>query len=136
MTGYRQLNLRRRQIDEARDRMFMIFNESSDDDRYDIHCHPEAPTGSTLKQRVCRPEFLDTATRDVGRKFLADVQGAGYSNGTPPVNAVLEFEMPRLHKKMEEVARETPELLEAMAEMLKFQKQYKARSSTSFVQDA
>ena len=42
----------------AQDRMFGLFNELNDDDRYDIECTVETVTGSLISQRVCQPEFL------------------------------------------------------------------------------
>src|SRR5690606_39971717 len=35
-----------------------------------IHCSNAARSGTRITQRVCRPQYADSATRDAGRQFL------------------------------------------------------------------
>ncbi len=43
------------------DEFYALYNKLNDDNLYDVRCTQEAPTGSRIKQQICRPVFLTRA---------------------------------------------------------------------------
>lgn len=129
--GYRRLSVLLNAIDEAEDHMYAVFNDLNDDDRYDIHCLREAPLGTRIRQKVCKPEFLESAERETALDFVSAAQGSAYANTATPTNAVIGFEMPNLEEKMREIALSRPEFAEALTRLYLLQEQYRNRVSSS-----
>lgn len=95
-------------LSEAEDLMYAIFNALNDDDLYDIHCRREAPLGTRLKSKVCRPRYQLDAEAGEGQHFL---QGGVLP---PPVQAVLQQHAPILEQKMKDILLTHPEFYEAV----------------------
>ena len=51
----------RKEIVEAEDRFFKLYNALNTDDDFDVHCAREASLGSRITQRVCRADFYAAA---------------------------------------------------------------------------
>ena len=50
-------------VEEARVRVYDLFNDLNSDDAFDVKCQYEDSTGSRMRQHVCRPRFkTDIAT--------------------------------------------------------------------------
>ena len=60
----------RLELERARDDIFRIFNEANEGSDTDIRCKDEQPTGSRMRQSVCRSNAENAATADAGRNFL------------------------------------------------------------------
>ena len=58
VTGQKSSAELRRELWEVEDDFYALYNKLNDSALYDVHCAREAPTGSRIKQQVCRPEFL------------------------------------------------------------------------------
>lgn len=54
----------RKALIEAEDRFYERWNVLNDDDRLDVQCRTEAPTGHRLYQRKCNARVLDDYTRE------------------------------------------------------------------------
>ncbi len=118
----RQLQVR---IELAQDRMFGLFNELNDDDRYDIKCTVDTVTGSLISQRVCRPEFLRKTIELNARAFLAGIQGAVTEDGgtlgssaayAPVPQAEINYRYPILREKMSALVEQNSDFAAAVAE--------------------
>ena len=92
MTQYRL------ELERARDNIFRIFNEANEGTDTDIQCRAEQPTGSRMRQDVCRSNAENRAHSEAGRSFLhslfINTQGfntngkLGFGSGLPaPVYA-------------------------------------------------
>jgi hypothetical protein len=93
ITGTRaRLREMREEIVRLEDKFYQRFNELNTDDQYDVHCNMEQPTGTLLKYRVCRPEFVSTATSEEAKGFLG-----GYS--VAPANMVIMAKYPDFEKQ-------------------------------------
>jgi hypothetical protein len=53
----------------ARERVYDLFNSLNSHDEFNIHCYNVPRTGTRIPQRVCRPQYTDTATMKPARSF-------------------------------------------------------------------
>ena len=56
--GNKSLGKLKREMYRAEEALYDLFNSFNTDDDFDIRCYKEAPTGSKIKRRVCRPNFV------------------------------------------------------------------------------
>lgn len=98
---------------QAEMRMFDMFNALNDDEQYTIRCYKDRRTGTKIVQRVCAPNFARKSASLNAQAFLADLSGNGAVRSAP-VAAEVDYHRPILERRMEELARENPEFLEAM----------------------
>jgi len=105
--GSRSLVDLKREKYRAEEALYNIFNSFNADDDFDIHCHKEAPTGSHIKRRVCKPNF-------VGKLLAAETQNM--MRGEPFVYPTARIKQmnERLLTSMAETALEQPAMLEAI----------------------
>jgi hypothetical protein len=54
--GRKTLTQYRLEIEQARDEVFRLYNEANEGTDNDIKCRAEQPTGSRMRQQVCRSE--------------------------------------------------------------------------------
>jgi hypothetical protein len=71
--GQRTLRTLRLEVQAARERVYDLFNSLNSDDEFDIHCRNVPRTGTRIPQRVCRPQFADSATSTAARQFLDEL---------------------------------------------------------------
>jgi hypothetical protein len=74
VVGQRTLRDLRLEVQLERERVYGLFNLLNSDDQFDIHCTSVPRTGTRIPQRVCRPQFADDATHDVGEDFTRELQ--------------------------------------------------------------
>lgn len=131
VTGQKMFRVLDQQIRAAEDAMYNIFNDINDDDRYDIHCIDEAPLGTRIKQRVCKPGFVIDSETLNAQDYIAKAQGFASAN-PPPVQAEIAFGYPVLEEKMKDAVRENPDLLEAVTRHYELREELKNRKSNFF----
>ena len=134
ITGQKHIGLLRKQVEEAEDLMYGLFNELNDDDRYDIHCRLEAPLGTRIRQRVCRPTFVADADRAVALDFVGQVQGFAATN-PPPVAAEMSRHYPILEEKMKTVLGSSPDFADAVVRHHQLREELAQRRTTYFGDD-
>lgn len=110
----------------AEDHAYGLFNKLNDDNDYDIRCEKEFRTGTTIGQRVCKPNFLRNSNSRNARSDLADMRGEGAVR-TSPVQPELEFRYPQLKEKMQALAAKNPELKKAFADYYLLQEELNKR---------
>jgi hypothetical protein len=106
--GEKSLTKLRLELHKAEDKVYSLFNSLNSDDEFDIHCYREAPTGSHIKRRVCRANFVVEATSEEARDFLLGHPGPSAWTKIQPKNKLLQEEM--------EALVERPEFLKALSE--------------------
>lgn len=131
VTGQRLFRDLERRIREAEDHMYALYNDLNDDDRYDFHCRWDQPTGTRIRVRNCRPQFLIQATTEEATNFLQTQQGF-MGNGALPVVSVLEYHTPILEEKLKGFISENDELFDAVVHHHELREELKARRSTYF----
>jgi len=105
--GHKTLINLKHEMYEAEEALYGIFNSLNSDDDYDIYCYEEAPTGSNLKQRVCRTQKLG--------KILAEqtqimMRGEPYVFPADEINEMNE----RMLAEMTKMTSEHPEYFNAL----------------------
>ena len=68
--GQKTLTQYRLEIEQARDEVFRIYNEANRGTDNDITCQAERPTGSRMRQQVCRSEAESSAQAAAAESFL------------------------------------------------------------------
>ena len=105
--GYKTLIVLQRQMYEAEEALYDIFNSLNSNDDFDIRCYEEAATGSHIKRRVCKTQKLG--------KILAE-QTQAMMRGEPYVFPTAEIDQmnERMLAEMTELASTNPEYLKAL----------------------
>jgi len=68
--GEKSMTQYRLEIEQARDEVFRLYNEANEGKDNDITCRTEQPTGSRMRQDVCRSNAENKANSDAARGFL------------------------------------------------------------------
>jgi hypothetical protein len=88
--GGKTLSQYRLELQRAQDALFELFNEVNEGTDNDIRCRNEVPTGTRMRQRVCRSQAEERASANAARDFLNALvasAGKGRGPGGPQVNA-------------------------------------------------
>lgn len=116
------LNLQR-QVYQAEDRFFELYNKLNDDDLYDIHCRMHAQIGTKIKNRECIPNFYDQVTADSAQSFLnraihgLDENKRVEIEGSISTSTVISYHYPILKKRMKELVESNPDLYDRITEL-------------------
>jgi len=91
----------------AEETLYSTFNSFITDDDFKIRCRKEAITGSKIKRRVCRPNFVGNLLAEATQMMM---WGQGYVYPAAKIQEGNE----RLLAIMTETALEQPEMLNAL----------------------
>jgi hypothetical protein len=78
----------RAELDRARDEAFRLFNEANEGNGTDVTCKDEQPTGSRMRQNVCRSAAENRADAAAARNFLLS-RSSSTSNSSSMDNALV-----------------------------------------------
>lgn len=116
--GAKTLIEMRHEITLAEDRVFSLFNDLNEDDGYDIICKKRPRIGSRIPKRVCLArmyrEYIEDETVDYGGHFPV-----GKMPGAARHEKIFK-------EKLEKLAMENPQLLQALAERYSLIREYEA----------
>ena len=87
--------------------LYNIFNSFNTDDDFNIRCRKEARTGTKLKRRVCRPNFVGKLLAEETQRMM---RGEGYIYPAAQIKKKNELML----AKMTETALEQPEVRKAL----------------------
>jgi hypothetical protein len=107
--GDKSLSILRRQVYQSEENFFAAFNTVNEEEEYDVHCFFEVPSFTHIRRHVCRANFVNDASA---------AEYAGWRRGQPTVPSLTVILQKKrlLGEKMELLAAEHPELLEALNE--------------------
>ena len=123
-----RLSSMRRELEKAQEDLYKLFNANTSDHELDIHCHQEMPTGSRVSRRVCKPQFVDTATSQGAYDLMSYIYS--HCEAVCPVASLslevgsgvaqqslgkIPFQAQRLNREMERLVRENPDVAKAFA---------------------
>jgi len=116
--GDKSLGLLRSDIYRAEEKAFSLFNSLNSDDDYDIHCYKEAQTGSHIKRRICKANFVRKLEAEATSRWLRNLQSGGRA-GQPYGEAMVRTQQKAeiLRKEMEVLILENADLLKAVVEL-------------------
>jgi hypothetical protein len=109
----------RKAVTDADDRFFARYNEINKNHDFDVHCDMEAPLGTRIKQRTCRPAFQEKAESEWARGLLE-----GFA-AIPPELVWLDRQE-AYRRNLFDVARGDPQLMKLLRERDALEKRYKA----------
>ncbi len=109
------------QLWKAEEAVYETFNKLNDDHQYDVHCSWEIPMNRHIREHVCRPAFLDTATQVEAQAIFGRITGSNVGV-PPPVQMEAGRRYPILQQKMKEAVKKSPEMRKAMLEHYELQK--------------
>ena len=92
---------------DAEEALYDVYNSLNSDDDFDIHCYREAPTGSKIKQRVCKTQKLGKILAEETQRMM---RGEPYVFPTGEINRMNEHML----AEMTELASTHPEYLKAL----------------------
>ena len=103
------------EVYEAEDAYFDLFNLLNSDDDYDIHCYREAQTGSRLKRRVCKTNYLIRLEAEASEEWVKSLQAGVSRSYIDPATRVQRLDA-KVQEEMDRLAAEKPEFLERINE--------------------
>jgi hypothetical protein len=118
--GARSLALMRAEVAEAEQAVYDMFNELNDDDDYDIICKKETRIGSQIPRRVCLVRMYRERLAEL---TVDETQDSLLIVGTM-TNSRKHQEI--LIEKMRALAKEHPELLDALRERYRLEAEFDA----------
>lgn len=125
-----QLDDLRQEIVQAEDQFYARFNELNQDDRFDVHCTMEAPTGSRLERRYCRAGLETRAFQTEGvrhqqaMQHTYDEQFPQPWNPPEPAAASIQPLRARFRATMLEITRNDAQLIDLLRTRAKLAQRY------------
>jgi translation initiation factor 2 beta subunit (eIF-2beta)/eIF-5 len=120
-----KLRVMREEAIKIEDKFYDEYNKLNTDKQYSVTCTREAPLGTRLKYRVCRPEFVTDATSDEARSFLD-------GTSAPPADMVINSKLDDYKKNVLKVINSNPKLLKLVREREAIEKRYQAARKKKF----
>lgn len=78
----------RKQLEEAQNRIFYLYNELNEDEDYDLHCRQDARTGTRLMTRQCLVQFFEQAQLEYAQGRSGTDPGVVWQARYPEYRAV------------------------------------------------
>ena len=110
--GEKSIGDLRRDVYEAQENFFELFNSLNLDHEYDVNCYYEAPTGTRIRNHVCKANFVVEATS----VQYVELRTSGPRYPTLPSEHVIPRKKKILRQKIEALVAQHPELLQALME--------------------
>lgn len=108
--GYKSLGRLRVDMYKAEVKVFDLFNAFNSDNEFDIHCRQESRTGTRIKKRVCKPNYIDEIIEQETGSALLSGNRYNYPVARIRRNDTL------LQAEMEKVLAARPAMAEALRE--------------------
>jgi hypothetical protein len=112
VVGQKSLAELRREVVKAEEGFYSVFNELNDEKDYDVRCFYESPTGSHLKNHVCRARFVTKAYSQHASRSGNKISRVANQDGNP---AFIE-KTAKYEQKMQTLIAANPELQTALIE--------------------
>ena len=112
--GDKSLHLLREDVIKAEEQVFGVFNSLNSHDEFDIHCIEEARTGTRIKTRSCRPNFVRNITSNP--RYSSFIQSESAFGPYIPDWAGVKKKHRLLEEEMAALTVEHPQLLDALVD--------------------
>ena len=117
----------RREIEAVETRIYGLFNDLNDEDEYDIICRREARVGSQIPRTDCKARiYWDALAESAQETMTHRDEHSRFELQSPRVLANRKQHAAVLRQKMLELAKEDPELLQALIKRHQLNKEYSA----------
>ncbi len=112
--GQRTFFSLRNQIEDAKEALYSSYNDLNIDDELDVNCRPSDWTGTHIKEQVCWPVFFESAVAQNSQDFM---RGNAVLEPVAQLQAQHQDRFDELRTNIMKVARENPEVEEALMEL-------------------
>jgi len=112
VVGQKSLAELRREVVRAEEDFYSIFNKFNDEKDYNVRCFYESPTGTHMKNHVCRARFVTKAYSQHASRSGNKISRMANQDGNP---AFIE-KTAKYEQKMQTLIAANPELLAALVE--------------------
>lgn len=102
----------------AEERFYLLYNELSEGDDFDVTCRMEAPLGTRLKKRMCHIQFMEDAQAEYAQAFVAG------TNSAPLPDQIWVQRSGEYRKNAAQLLRGHPELLKLAQAREQAEKKY------------
>lgn len=135
VVGFRTLRDFRIELQTAREKVYGLFNSLNSDDKFDISCQNLPRTGTRIPQRVCRPQYANTATTDASNEFVTALHSfcpgelnetcleVGRSRAQASVSGVSVGDQ-QLSAEVQRLTQESPEFRQAIVNYEAVERRY------------
>ncbi len=110
----------RREAYDAEDDFYAVYNKLNDEKEYDVRCFYEKPTGTNIKNHICRARFVTNAYDKHARRNRNDLSRAANQDAIP----IPEEKSARYQEILETLIAANPELQVALARYSTAQARY------------
>lgn len=101
----------RREVFESEEDFYALYNELNDDDEYDVKCFYETPTGTRIKNHVCRAKFISDSYKAHANRNQGDATRISQQDNNP----ALAEKTKKFQEKLESLIATNPELQARLA---------------------
>jgi len=115
----------RQEIEKAEDAFYDAFNEVNTVPEYRTYCGIETATGTRISTHVCKPEFVNSATKGDLSTFLYEL---GVTGGHPEraSGSVINEKMAGYWQHIQDLLRKDPKLRKALSHYCALTVRYQA----------
>ena len=113
----------RRDVFQAEEDFYSLYNKLNDDKEYDVRCFYERPTGTRVKNHVCRARFVTKAYERHARRNRNDLSRVANQDADP----VLAEKTAKYQEKMETLIAANPALQAALVRYNTLRAQFMAK---------
>ena len=123
VVGQKSLAEWRRDVFQAEEDFYSLYNKLNDEKEYDVRCFYEKPTGTNIKNHVCRARFVTKAYAGHARRNRNDLSRIANQDAIPvPAEKTARFQ-----EKMETLIAANPELQAALVQYNTLRAQFMAK---------
>ncbi len=123
VVGQKSMADLRRDVFQAEEDYYSAYNKLNDDKEYDVRCFYERPTGTRIKNHVCRARFVTNAYERHARRNRGDLSRVANQDAIPvPAEKTAKFQ-----EKMETLIAANPELQAALVRYNTLSAQFMAK---------
>lgn len=106
VVGEKSLSALRKDVFEAEEDFYSVFNKLNDENDFDVRCHYEKATGTHIKNHVCRARFVTKAYSAHAARNGGDLSRVANQDANPAFAA----KTARYQEKVETLVSTNPEL--------------------------
>lgn len=106
VVGQKSLSALRKDVFEAEEDFYAVFNKLNDEKDFDVRCHYEKATGTHIKNHVCRARFVTKAFSSHAARNRNDLSRVANQDANPAFAA----KTAEYNEKVEALVTANPEL--------------------------
>ncbi len=122
VVGQKSLADMRRDVFQAEEDFYSVYNQLNDDKDYDVRCFYEKPTGTNIKNHVCRARFVTKAFERHARRNRNNLSSVANQSADP----IMAEKTAKYQVKLETLVAANPELQTALVRYTTLRAQFMA----------